>query len=187
MRDVDRWWRDDPSIFRLRDVPSAGAETRLANSEREQTVRAENKRTAVADLPLDGGERLQPLNVPQPAAPSPAPPSYRNDAVKRAPASAPMRSRPAQNAGDTLFASMYEPRRASRSRRRTAKLWVALLLETVMLGGVIWYGVLAMRQNNISVSQLPGVDRIVTGVTSRMEATQLSLHDLTNRFKLAGR
>jgi hypothetical protein len=61
-------------------------------------------------------------------------------------------------------------------------LWAAVVILALALGAVTWYGALVMRRNNISMAQLPGMDRLITGLSGRMDATEGKLRDLTNNW-----
>ena len=60
-----------------------------------------------------------------------------------------------------------------------AGLWVAILLLGIALVGVSGYGYLALRKNNVSLSQLPGLAQLVSTLGGRMDSTEAQLRDLT--------
>lgn len=173
MSEVERWWRDDSSIFHLRDACLSEAEARTVGVKKEENSCGDNQRTAVADLPLKDREPAQPPlragqeaprahSLPGPAG-RPQPSQVRKVAAARTPPSG--RTDRSQNAGDTLFASVHQARTARSSRHRLAKLWTAILIQSLLIGAMAWYGVLVVRQNNISVEQLPGINRVYDRAT----------------------
>jgi hypothetical protein len=167
MSEVERWWRDDSSVFHLRDAPLSEAEARTVGAKKEESFSGKNPRIAVADFPLNNRRPAQPQptgdlddsRVPSLPRPEGAAQPGQVPKATAAAATPPSRTR-SQNAGDTLFASAYQARSTKSSGRRSAKLWTAILIQNLLLGAIVWYVVLVVRQNNISVAQLPGINRV---------------------------
>ena len=57
-----------------------------------------------------------------------------------------------------------------------------VVILALALGALTWYGSLILRQNNISLAQLPGMSQLITGLSGRMDATETKLRDLTNNW-----
>lgn len=64
------------------------------------------------------------------------------------------------------------------SRRVSKALWAAVVLLALALAGVTGYGYLAVRQNGIALSQLPGMSQLLGTLQRRMDATEARLRDL---------
>ena len=203
MSEVERWWRDDSSVFHLRDdAPLSEAEARTVGAQRQKSPSGGNERTAVADFPLkdhqpappplrEGLEAPRARTPPGPAS-APQPDQVRKGAPAPKPTVPSSRLNRSQNSGDTLFASVYQVRRAGSSRHRLAKLWTAVVVQGLLIGAMAWYGVVLVRQNNISVEQLPGINRLYDRaaaldhrVGSDLEVAATQAQTLADRAKRA--
>lgn len=190
MSEVERWWRDDSSIFDLRDAPPPCAEARTAEAKKEETSLIKNQPTPVGDVPLDNGQRVKPWLEDDPvgAAAHSLPASGTSTQATQVPktAAAPPGSkklvfRP-QNASEARAAPIYRGQPAEPRGQRSAGLWAAVVILALALVAITWYGALVLRQNNISVAQLPGMNGLITGLGGRMDATEAKLRNLTNNW-----
>ena len=122
----------------------------------------EQKQINVGEIPLnDVSERAG-------AAPQPA---------SRGGAGRPSEHRPAASGGERF---PYRPVRPLQEGRHTARgLWWAVSVLSLALICVMGYVYLALRQNNISLSRLPGPQPVLAALGGRMSSAEASLHDLT--------
>lgn len=122
--------------------------------------RADRKRSVVGDIPLE----TKPTHSAELEPASTLSQSGHNGGRSSGTSVAnPDRGRPRQEA----------PRPGGR-----AGAWVAILLLVIALVGMSGYGYLALRKNNISLSQLPGMARLVGTLGGRMDSTEAKLRDL---------
>lgn len=107
-------------------------------------------------------------------------PLNNNHQAGSAGAGGPVSTRPtSRESGKTMTALITEEKSPKSPKHRSGGLWAAVVILGLALGAVTWYGALALRQNNITISQLPGVQRLITGLSGRMDATEARLRDLT--------
>ncbi|HEY6292451.1 MAG TPA: hypothetical protein VI455_12950 [Terriglobia bacterium] len=172
MSDMERWWKDDSIILNLRDNPG-------------ETAKPEQ--TCVGEVPLNSSEPAKPPE-PGPAGKKDEPehakttgPAGSAVAAKPAPAE-PAAKQKGQNVKGTA-APVTEQKAARSAKPRSGGLWAAVVILALALGAVTWYGDLALRQNNVSLTQLPGLQRLATGLKGRMDATEAKLLDLTDRWE----
>jgi peptidoglycan hydrolase CwlO-like protein len=196
MSDIERWWRNDSSIFHLRDVPPR-SETGTPEVKKEETSPGKTQPTSVGEIPLNNSQPARPLLEDEPvdveARRAPAsgtetrpaqPPKTIAAASAAAPASNQPVARPpmARKADETLAAPIHrEPPKEPRARR-SGGLWAAVVILALALAAVTGYGALVLRRNNISIAQLPGMNRLITGLNGRMDATETKLRDLTSNW-----
>ena len=64
------------------------------------------------------------------------------------------------------------------SRRSNGGLWLALMILVLALVGASGYFYLSLRNNNISLSQVPELLQSITTLGGRMDATEAKLRDL---------
>ena len=57
--------------------------------------------------------------------------------------------------------------------------WFSVIVLALALIGLTGYGYLVLQRNNIALSQLPGIQRVVTALAGRMDATEAKMRDLT--------
>jgi hypothetical protein len=67
-------------------------------------------------------------------------------------------------------------------RHSTTALWSAVTLLSLALICVVGYIYLALRQNNISLSQLPGPQPVLAALGGRMNSAEASLRDLATKW-----
>ena len=175
MSDIERWWRDDSSIFHLRDVPPH-KETAAVQTKNEEAFAGKPHQTSVGEIPLSDGLRVRPSledapataaahNGPGSEAPD-QPAQARDDAVAadgEAPGSSNRVAQSERVDEDAPKSAHQEPPPGS-ARRRSGGLWAAVVILALALGALTWYGSLILRQNNISLAQLPGMSQLITGL-----------------------
>jgi hypothetical protein len=186
MKEVERWWRDDSSILDLRETHPPRAETRTAEAKKEETSPRENRPTSVGDVLLSSGQRAKPwlrddpLSAAQhspPASAAATQPTQARKTAAAAPGSKKLVSG-AMNPREAVAAPIYRGQPAEPQGNRSAGLWTAVVILALALVAITSYGALVLRQNNISVAQLPGMNRL----GGRMDATEAKLRDLTNNW-----
>jgi hypothetical protein len=196
MSDIERWWRNDSSIFHLRDV-SPRSETGTAEVKKEETSPGKTQQASVGEIPLNSSQPVRSLLEDEPASietrRAPASgigtqPAQPPKTVAAAGAAAPPSSKPvgrphmARNADETPAAPIHrEPPKEPRARR-SGGLWAAVVILALALAAVTAYGALVLRRNNISIAQLPGMNQLITGLNGRMDATETKLRDLTSNW-----
>ena len=139
--------------------PNSDLEKTRTDQEKGST---EQKRINVGEIPLnDLSERAG--AVAQPASSGGA--------------GRPSERRPAASGGERF---PYRPVRPLQEGRPTARaLWWAVSVLSLALICVMGYVYLALRQNNISLSRLPGPQPVLAALGGRMSSAEASLHDLT--------
>src|SRR5438093_860044 len=81
----------------------------------------------------------------------------------------------------------YRPVRPLQEGRPTARgLWWAVSVLSLALICVMGYVYLALRQNNISLSRLPGPQPVFAALGGRMSSAEASLHNLTANRSQSG-
>ena len=89
------------------------------------------------------------------------------------PAPGPREGRVANKNGIDQIRTEPSPPRGSKA------LWMVVILLTVALIGVSWYGHVALSQNGIALSQLPGVQQLAKSLDGRTGALQAKLELLS--------
>ena len=145
------------------------------NSDLEKTrtdqgkASTEQKQINAGEIPLNVGEI--PLNDLSERAGAVRQPASSGGAGR------PGEHRPTASGGERF---PYRPVRPLQEGRPTARgLWWAVSVLSLALICVMGYVYLALRQNNISLSRLPGPQPVLAALGGRMSSAEASLHDLT--------
>ncbi len=139
--------------------PNSDLEKTRTDQEKGST---EQKRINVGEIPLnDLSERAGAVRQP----------------ASSGGAGRPGEHRPTASGGERF---PYRPVRPLQEGRPTARgLWWAVSVLSLALICVMGYVYLALRQNNISLSRLPGPQPVLAALGGRMSSAEASLHDLT--------
>jgi hypothetical protein len=167
---VDRDNINDERSPKVGDVPLKLTEERL-KAEKERSPRAADFDGIALEAPPARARSL-PSEAPGSVAPLPAaPPEVRH--IEAGVAMAEQNASPLSASPPLEHVVLQpEPRQASparpearvttpsRIRRRSWALWMAVIALTFALAGMTAYGYLALRQNNLGPSQLPGASAV---------------------------
>ncbi|HUI42182.1 MAG TPA: hypothetical protein VL523_09445 [Terriglobia bacterium] len=136
------------------------------------SARATPPSASIGDVPLGGAPTARPTAAGSEASGA----QVHATAIAEAPPAKPAEEK---HKGKVPATEAAKAKPSEPARRGSGGLWAAVVILTLALGGLAWYGGVAMRRNNVPLAQLPGMQRLMAGLNGRMDGAEARLRDLT--------